>query len=83
MSHETDRVSVPTNGRRPHPAPAPDAPVADTADAHDDTDAERTDVASTPGYGLAVTPAQLAVGFGIVASLILLIVGRRRRGPKA
>ncbi len=30
---------------------------------------------------IAVEPKQLAIGFGIVASLILLAIGRSRRRP--
>lgn len=65
MSSETDRIPVPTNGKRPHPVagePVPEAPAADQATA-------------------PFTPTQLAVGFGILASLVLLVAGRlRRRG---
>jgi hypothetical protein len=73
MSHETDRIAVPTNGKRPHPVPAappltpeppPSQPMA------------------------AFTPTQLAVGFGIVAAIVALVAGSlrrrgrgRRRGP--
>jgi hypothetical protein len=77
MSHETDRVQVPTNGRGPHPpaaaepaAPAPADPAP--ADAPGVTE-------PTPAF----TPTQLAIGFGIVASLILLLAGRRRRGRRS
>ncbi len=33
-----------------------------------------------PDLRIAVSPAQAAVGFGIIASLILLVLRRRRRG---
>jgi hypothetical protein len=71
MSSDQDRVAVPTNGRRPHavtidpdetrsPPEAAEGTVAPTA----------TDIAT------AVSPRSLAIGFGILASLALLVVGR-------
>ena len=66
MSPETERVPVPTNGKGPH---AIEEPVAEAE-------------APPPGQPTAAfTPTQLAVGFGIVASLIVLAARRiRRRG---
>ena len=65
MSPEIDRIPVPSNGKGPHPADEPGPP-----------DAQPSEPAA-----VNFTPAQLAVGFGIVASLILLVAGRlRRRG---
>lgn len=32
-----------------------------------------------PDLRIAVTPAQAAVGFGVIASLVLLLLGARRR----
>ena len=72
MSSETDRIAVPTNGKGPHPIPAAEPP-AEPAD-------------PTPAT-VTFTPTQLAVGFGILASLVLLVVrqarrrGRSGRGP--
>jgi hypothetical protein len=76
MSPETDRITVPTNGKHPAsrsevpPARRPDPPVP---------------LAIAP-----FTATQLAVGFGIVAAVIALIAGSlrrrgrsRRRGPFA
>ena len=72
MSHDTDRITVPTNGTRPHPVPAPvaapppvDAPLPPA-------------VAVTP-----FTPTQLAVGFGILAAVLALVVGALRRRGRA
>jgi len=71
MSQDTDRIAVPTNGRGPHPVAAPPTP----ADA--DQGAPSDEEMST-----AFTPKQLAIGFAIVASLVLLLVGAvRRRRP--
>ena len=66
MSPETQPIPVPTNGKKPHPGPVADAP-ADPPPVDD-------------SQAISFTPAQLAVGFGIVASLILLVVSRIRRG---
>ena len=68
MSRADDRIPVPGNGH----GPSIDAP--DTAAA--------TDPAAPlirPETTVVFTPGQLAVGFGIVASIILFVVGRRRR----
>jgi hypothetical protein len=80
MSPEPDRIAVPTNGRRPHPvatltaepeAPA-GAPPSETATSAVPSDAE---------LATALSPKQLAVGFGVVATIVLLVAGRvlRRR----
>jgi hypothetical protein len=74
MSPPNDRVAVPTNGHRPA--------MSD----HDEPGTERgtaTPPTITPDRGPraivpAVSPGQLAAGFGIIAALILLIIGRRR-----
>jgi hypothetical protein len=79
MSRPDDRVAVPTNGH--HPA-LPDG------DADLDL-AESSDLGGgTPSLALpggrpplpTVTPGQVAVGFGIIAALIVLLLGRRRGG---
>ncbi len=78
MSKTDDRIPVPTNGHRPPatagrptaaPAPAP-PPAAAAPSAHDDEAAGEPKMLFTPG--------QAAVGFGIIAGLILLVLGRRR-----
>ena len=71
MSPDTDRITVPTNGKRPHPLPGPTdvAPVAD----------ERPAAVATAPF----TPTQLAVGFGILAALIALAVRGLRRRSRA
>jgi hypothetical protein len=70
---ETDRISVPTNGHHPPleavgdrtaPAGADDDPLGETG----------------PDLRIAFTPGQLAAGFGILAGLLLVIAGARRRG---
>jgi hypothetical protein len=68
MSQAPDRIPVPTNGKGPHPtAPEPAAP----------------DVEPTPPPTVAFTPTQLAVGFGILASLVVLVAGRLRRRQRS
>jgi hypothetical protein len=64
MSQEIDRVPVPTNGKGPHPA--------GTTPTQDDLEIE-------PAPSVVFTPTQLAVGFGIIASLVLFAIGRMRR----
>ncbi len=82
MNREADRVAVPTNGRKPstkgrkpRAVAKPSAPTEDAADvAADDPVAKAT----SPELTIAVTPAQLAVGFGVIAGIVLLVLGRRR-----
>ena len=78
MSRPDDRVSVPTNGHH----------LALSADTDEPIAADVVDAASVPAAQVVdrrasatVTPGQMAAGFGIVAALIVLLVGRRR-GPR-
>ena len=72
MSSDTDRIAVPTNGRKPHPPATPAAPA-------DADDSAPSDVE----LSVAFSPKQLAIGFGILASLLLLLAGlARRRGER-
>ena len=64
MSPEADRIPVPTNGNGPHRLEEPAVVLEEPSPANP----------SVP-----FTPTQLAVGFGILASLIALAVGRMRR----
>lgn len=73
MSQDTERIPVPTNGRSPMPADVP-SERRQTAPAADDAGA-----AVPRDQTVAFTPNQLAAGFGIVAGLVLLFVGARRR----
>jgi hypothetical protein len=71
MSPDADRILVPTNGRRPHAMPEPAAPMP---------------VSPEPSAVPAVvpfTPAQLAVGFGILAAVVALLVGSLRRRSRS
>ena len=71
MSSDSDRIAVPTNGRGPHPitetTPAPASRATGSGAPSDEE------------MSLAFTPKQLAIGFGVIASLALLILGRARR----
>jgi hypothetical protein len=67
MSPEADRIAVPTNGKGPHPN-EPAAPPAEPSEPDPETPSTVT-----------FTPTQLAVGFGIIASLVLLVVRQARR----
>jgi hypothetical protein len=70
VTSPADRVAVPTNGHRPALTDdALDAPSVDASDAPGE---------ATGATAPTVTPGQLIAGFGILAALILLLVGRRR-----
>jgi hypothetical protein len=71
MSPDTDRIIVPTNGKRPHPLPQAAAPEPAAP--------ESLTVAPTSPF----TPTQLAVGFGILAAVLALVVGSLRRRGRA
>ena len=73
MSGESDRIAVPTNGRGPHPV-APSRAAAPTDPASDPA------TRSTNNLPMAMSPERLAVGLGIVASVVILVVGLARRG---
>jgi len=86
MSGEGGRVRVPTNGHGRHTL-EPTTPLESTAAA---TAATKAAPPPAPDLDLDLhepsrsamlqpTPGQLAMGFGIIASLILLFLGRRRR----
>ena len=78
---ETDRIRVPTNGHHPpleavgDRAAADDAPSSAPSGAADDPLGE-----TGPDLRIAFTPGQLAAGLGILAGLVLLVAGSRRRG---
>jgi hypothetical protein len=82
MSSDPDRIAVPTNGRGPHAVPGPVS--SEDARAAPTSGSTRSDpgAPSAEEMSLAFTPRQLAVGFGIIASLVLLAAGlARRRRP--
>jgi hypothetical protein len=65
MTSDLDRVPVPTNGKGPRHADEPTPPAPLPSDE----------------LSVSFTPTQIAVGFGIVASLLLLAARQlRRRG---
>ena len=81
MSPPDDRVAVPTNGHRPamtdHEEPLDPAAPAGTergAASPPTVTSDRGPRASVP----SLSPAQFAAGFGIIAAVILLVLGRRR-----
>ena len=84
MTPPEDRVASPTNGH--HPALRNDDVDTDLADLPEATDLGRgTPTMAIPTLRPAiptVTPTQAAVGFGIIAALILLVLGRRRGGDR-
>ena len=73
MTRPVEQVPVPTNGKGPGKGPgqanAPEPPP---------------DRAAPPGRAtIDVTPAQLAVGFGIIASIVLLVARNLRRRSRS
>lgn len=70
MSPADDRVAVPTNGHKP--AMTDDSP--DTPSIEADFGPLDRPASAVPPF----TPGQVIAGFGILAALILLILGRRR-----
>ena len=79
MTEDPDRIAVPTNGRKPHPV-APLEPLRGEPPTAEPPRSQSPRIfdPSDPALLGAVSPRGLAVGFGIVASLILLAVGRSR-----
>jgi hypothetical protein len=69
VSPDTEPIAVPTNGRGPHPGPEPTPSEA--------TERPLSAVSTAP-----FTPTQLAVGFGIVAWIVVILAGRIRRGRR-
>lgn len=74
MSRDPDRIPVGPGRRTP----------TDVASSAADADARTADMDALDPLDVraGITPAQAAVGFGVLASLILLILGRRRRRPR-
>jgi hypothetical protein len=70
VTPDADRIAVPTNGRGPHPDPTPTPPVVPEPPA-------------SPASMAPFTPTQLAVGFGILASIVAILIGRMRRRGRA
>ena len=69
MTNDLDQIPVPTNGKGPHPVAEPEPPPPG-----DEPSGELT---------VGFTPTQIAIGFGIVASLVLLAARQfRRRGRR-
>jgi hypothetical protein len=82
MSPSSDRVAVPTNGHRPPLTdPEVDTHLAESTDFGGEGAESSSRGPSKIGVAVsapAVSPGQLAVGLGIVAGVILLILGSRR-----
>ena len=77
MSRHDDRVTVPTNGHHPAlPDADADLDLAETSDLGGGMPSLAFPGTRPPLP--TVTPGQVAVGFGIIAALIVLLLGRRR-----
>jgi hypothetical protein len=84
MNSDPDRIAVPTNGRGPHAVPAvDDAASSSGSPGSPGSPASRRGV--PPELDLSddlsgpFSSRQMIVGFGIIASLVLLLIGRARR----
>ncbi len=78
MSRAEERIPVPTNGHRPPLA----VDSEHASPSHDDVVDPSIPVESRLGVAIDASPAQLAVGFGIVTWAVAFLVGwwwRRRR----
>ena len=78
---DTDRIRVPTNGHR-KPLDGEIVPAPSDASAGPTDPALAPAVPPTPDIRIALTPGQLAAGFGIVAGIVLIVLGSRRRGGR-
>ena len=83
MSPESDRIAVPTNGKRPR-ALTIEAEPADGAKADPDPESPAPGTPTTADLAGAMSPRNLAVGFAILASLGALLAARvlRRRSER-
>ena len=77
MKRPEDRVASPTNGHRPALRDG-DVDLAETTDLG--AGRPTMDLSDLRPAIPTVTPTQAAVGFGIIAGLIVLLLGRRRGG---
>jgi hypothetical protein len=75
MSRADDRIAVPTNGHRPPLAPEPSSAPTDI----EATPPGPPAIATRRGVAIEATPATLVVGFGVIAWLVVILVGARRR----
>jgi hypothetical protein len=75
MSESDDRIPVPVNGH--HPTESAAAPTLPSQVPEAPPDLPAATIAPDPR--IVVSPTQLAIGFGIVASVLALLVGRARR----
>lgn len=74
---DPDRLAVPTNGRGPREVAAPLPPLRGEPPTAAEPSSPGT---SDQDFSVAFSPKQVAIGFGILASLILLLARRARRG---
>jgi hypothetical protein len=78
MTTPDDRIATPTNGHH-----AASATVAEATPGAGRPDTTGPTLPTPSDLRIAVSPAQAAAGFGIIAALILLLVrGRRGKGAR-
>ena len=92
MTGSSDRVAAPTNGHHPPLSAAVlESPASSSERAASASEAPEGAEAlqaapgdpAEPRIRIEVTPTQVAVGLGILASIVLLLLGRRRRDDDA
>ena len=83
MSADSDRIAVPTNGKRPHALTIEAEPEAPTK-AVRATGSAAPSTPTTADLAGAMSPRQLAVGFAVLASIGALLATRllRRRSGR-
>jgi hypothetical protein len=79
MSNDQDRVAVPTNGRRPHALTIEPEDTRSAASASGIKGTNEPHEPSATEMANAVSPRNLAIWFGILASLAVLVAGVLRR----
>ena len=82
MSADSDRIAVPTNGKRPHALTIETEPEPSKADRA--SELFPSAAPTSADLAGAMSPRQLAVGFAILASLGALLAARvlRRRAER-
>jgi hypothetical protein len=88
MTTPSDRIAVPTNGHRaplttepPPPEPPADPPTPaepQPPTAASPKGSRPIEIVDPTSPRITITPGQAAVGFSVIASLIVLLLGRRR-----
>lgn len=79
MSTDPDRIAVPTNGRGPHAVPGVDDAGPTPTSPATPRPAVPPELDLSADLSGPFSSRQLIVGFGIIASVVLLLISRARR----